>query len=82
MSKNKAKSKRVTKINILLKHYTFNEICDIIGYADASNKEVATPEMKRLEAENYPEFVAKILNLAVINEHFKKVIAQNLRLPL
>lgn len=62
------------KKRILLEHYSFNEICDIIGYDDESNEDVATAEMKRLEIENYPEFVSKILDSAIINGNFEDIV--------
>jgi hypothetical protein len=82
MSKNKIQSKKVTKMNLLLRHYTFGEICEIMGYDDDSNETVATDEMKKLEENNYPEFVNKMMEAAIINGNFESVILHNRRLPI
>ncbi len=70
------------KIKILLKHYYFHEICEIMGYDDESNETVATDEMRRLEKEDYPLFFSKMMEAAIINGNFEEVIANNVRLPI
>jgi hypothetical protein len=70
------------KIKILLKHYFFHEICDIMGYNDESNETVATDEMRRLEKEDYPLFFSKMMEAAIINGNFEEVIENDARLPI
>lgn len=82
MSKNKKQSKKVTKMNLLLRHYTFGEICEIMGYSDESNETVANEEMNKLEENNYPEFVNKMMEAAIINGNFESTILHNKRFPI
>lgn len=81
MTKTK-KSQKVIKMNILLKHYSFDEICEIMGYDDDSNSDVANIEMKELELKDYPAFVNKMMSAAIINGNFEEVIKHNERLPV
>jgi hypothetical protein len=76
------KEEKIRKINILLRHYSFDEICEIMGYDDESNETVATDEMKELEKSNYQEFVTKMLEAAIINGNFEEVIENDVRLPI
>ena len=70
------------KIKILLKHYYFHEICEIMGYDDGSNETVSTDEMRRLEKEDYPIFFQKMMEAAIINGNFEEVIKYDKRLPI
>ncbi|HUU88968.1 MAG TPA: hypothetical protein VMX17_14630 [Candidatus Glassbacteria bacterium] len=70
------------KKHILLKHYAFEEICEILGYYDGSNETVATPEMEKLEAEDYPAFHQKILEEASKNGNFEECIEHDCRFAL
>lgn len=78
--KKEDKMKKVTnrtpqeKKAILLKHYTFDEICDIMGYDDESNENVVTDEIKELEQIDFNKFQDIILNEAIINGNFEEVI--------
>lgn len=66
----------------LLKHYDFDEICDIIGYYDGSNEDVATEKMETLEVKDFAKFKEAILNEAIINGNFEEVILNDVRYPL
>jgi len=67
---------------ILLKHYGFDEICEIMGFDDESNEDVCTPEMKMLEKTNPSLFEEKMLDAAIINGNFEEVIEYDVRLPI
>lgn len=70
------------KKHILLKHYAFEEICEIMGYYDGSNEDVSNPEMEKLEAEDFPAFHQKMIEKAVDNGNFEEVIEKDLRFAL
>lgn len=63
----------------LLKHYTFDEILEIIGFYDGSNEDVATIEMELLANRNPNGFEYAILEKAIINGNFEEVIEKNKR---
>lgn len=70
------------KKQILLKHYSFDEICEIMGFDDESNEDVFTPEMVELESSNPKLFYNKMLDAAIINGNFEEVIEHDARLPI
>jgi myosin heavy subunit len=78
----KIAAERARKIEILLKHYTLDEILDILGYYDGSNPDVANKEMQELEVNSYTNFVDKIFDEAIINGNFEEVIRDDVRLAL
>ena len=81
MSKKKNLTDAEKKV-ILLKHYDFDEICDIMGFDDESNEDVFTPEMVLLEHTNPSLFEEKMLDSAIINGNFEEVIELDLRMPI
>lgn len=70
------------KKHILLKHYAFEEICEIMGYYDGSNEDVSNPEMEKLEAEDFPTFHQKMIEKAVVNGNFEECIEHDCRFAL
>ena len=70
------------KKHILLKHYAFEEICEIMGYYDGSNEDVSNPEMERLETEDFPKFHALMLEKASVNGNFEECIEHDHRFAL
>jgi len=70
------------KKHILLKHYAFEEICEIMGYYDGSNDDVSNPEMEKLEADDFPTFHKLMLEKAVVNGNFEEVIEKDYRFAL
>ena len=70
------------KKHILLKHYAFEEICEIMGYYDGSNKDVSNPEMEKLESEDFPTFHKLMLEKASVNGNFEEVIEHDCRFAL
>jgi hypothetical protein len=67
---------------ILLKHYGFDEICEIMGFDDESNETVCTPEMKMLEKTNPSLFEDRMMDEAIINGNFEEVIEHDCRFPI
>jgi hypothetical protein len=67
---------------LLLSHYSFDEICEILGYYDGSNEDVATEEMYKLEETDYPLFVSKMMDEAIINGNFEETIEKDVRIGL
>ncbi len=78
----KADLTNTEKKAILLKHYGFDEICEIMGYDDCSNEDVYNPEMILLEHNNPSLFEEKMLDAAIINGNFEDVIRLDLRMPI
>ncbi len=72
----------VEKKSILLKHYGFDEICEIMGWYDGSNEDVCTPEMEMLEKTNPEKFEDKMMDAAIINGNFEEVIEYDCRYPI
>jgi len=78
------------KKELLKKHYTLDEICDILGFYDGSNEDVNTDELIDLfntaqftnEPSDWNNFEDKILDQAIINGNFEEVIETDCRLPL
>ena len=70
------------KKHILLKHYAFEEICEIMGYYDGSNEDVSNPEMEKLEEADYEKFHALMLEKASVNGNFEECIEKDCRLAL
>lgn len=76
------------KKEILLKHYDFDEICEIIGFYDGSNEDVTTDEINDLynywkftnEKVDFEAFQNAILNKAIVNGNFEEVIEKDERL--
>jgi hypothetical protein len=64
---------------ILLKHYTFDEICEIMGFYDGSNEDVCTPEINTAYETDNLKFEQLILNEAIINGNFEEVITTDKR---
>lgn len=77
--KNNAEKTPEEKKKTLLNHYTFDEICEILGYFDGSNTDVSNPEMETLEEKNYEQFKDKMLDVAIINGNFEEVITTDTR---
>lgn len=75
---------------ILLKHYDFDEICEIIGFYDGSNEDVTTDEINDLynywkftnEKVDFEAFQDAILSKAIINGNFEESIEKDCRLAL
>jgi hypothetical protein len=75
---------------ILKKHYTMDEIGEIMGFYDGSNEDVCTDEINDLhaqaertnEAADWKKFDDKILDAAIINGNFEEVIENDVRYPL
>lgn len=67
---------------ILLKHYSFDEICEILGWYDESNETVCTAEMELLEKTNPSAFEEKMMDEAIINGNFEEVIEKDCRFPI
>ena len=84
---NKQEKTPEEKKAILLKHYDFDEICEIMGFYDGSNEDVCTEEIdalhKQSEAtgkkEDFEAFQEAILNKAIINGNFEEVIETDTR---
>lgn len=78
------------KKEILKKHYTLDEICEILGFLDGSNKDVCTDELNSLYANaayrngpgDWDVFEDKILDHAIINGNFEEVIEKDCRIAL
>lgn len=78
------------KKEILLKHYDFDEICEIMGFYDGSNEDVTTDEINDLynywkftnEKVDFEAFQDAILNKAIVNGNFEEVIEKDERFPL
>ena len=68
------------KKEILLRHFGFDEICEIMGWNDESNEDVCTPEMELLAHNNPSLFEEKMLDAAIINGNFEEVIEHDCRL--
>lgn len=67
---------------ILLKHYRFDEICEIMGFDDESNEDVCTSEMIALEHNNPSLFYDKMMEAAIINGNFEEAIEHDVRFPI
>jgi F0F1-type ATP synthase beta subunit len=78
------------KKEILKKHYSLDEICEILGFYDGSNEDVNTDELNDLfsnaqftnEPSDWDKFEDKILDQAIINGNFEESIEQNCRIGL
>jgi len=78
------------KKEILKKHYSLDEICEILGFYDGSNEDVNTDELNDLyttaeftnESSDWDKFEDKILDQAIINGNFEESIEQNCRIGL
>ncbi len=66
----------------LLRLYTMEEICEIIGWNDESNPDVANPEMEELQDKDYTAWERKIQDIAIINGNFEESIEKNERFGL
>jgi hypothetical protein len=72
---------------ILLKHYSFDEICEIMGFYDGSNEEVTTDKMNDLynywkftnEKVDFEAFQDAMLDEAIKNGNFEEVIETDVR---
>jgi hypothetical protein len=75
---------------ILKKHYTMDEICEIMGFFDGSNETVCTDEFNDLHAQaeftneptDWDKFEDRMLDEAIINGNFEEVIENDVRYPL
>ena len=85
MAKTEAEQKAILK-----KHYTLEEICEIMGFFDGSNEDVNTEELNALyeqakvtnESSDWDKFEDKILDKAIINGNFEEVIEYDTRFPI
>jgi hypothetical protein len=68
---------------ILLKHYTIDEICEIMGYYDDSNAdELPMEKLEELQLTNLKAFEDLMLDHAIINGNFEDVIKDDMRIAL
>jgi hypothetical protein len=78
------------KKEILKKHYTLDELCEILGFYDGSNEDVNTDELNDLfanaqftnEPSDWNKFEDKILDQAIINGNFEESIEKDCRIGL
>lgn len=68
------------KKQILLNHYDFGEICEIVGYLDYSNPDLDW--LDGLEESDYGKFEKEIMNYAITNGNFEEVIKTNKRIAI
>ena len=78
------------KKKILKKHYSLDEICEILGFFDGSNEDVNTDEINDLynkaeftnEPSDWDKFEDRIMDEAIINGNFEESIEMDCRIGL